>query len=111
MVMQLWRRRHVYQRSLLVNPNTRTSSKKVNKPKLDRVLLDSGSDIDLQFHRKGTHKCFPYLARLVPKSWCTLNGIFHTEGKGKLEIQFSDIVEYDNDSNKPAFDLIIGCHL
>jgi hypothetical protein len=66
------------------------------------------------FHKKGTHKCFPYLARLVPKPWCTSNGTFHTEGKGKLEIQFveyslqPDIVEYDDDSEKPTFDLIIG---
>jgi hypothetical protein len=44
-----------------------TSSKKVNKPKLIRVLLDSGSDRDLMFQRKGTSKCFPYSARLVPK--------------------------------------------
>ena len=67
---------------------TKTSSKKVNKPKLIRVLLDSGSDGDLMFHKKGTPKCFPYSARLVPKSWCTSNGTFHTEGKGKLELQF-----------------------
>ena len=99
---------------------SKTSSKKVNKPKLIRVLLDSGSDGDLMFHKKGTHKCFPYSARLVPKPWCTSNGTFHTEGKGKLEIQFveyshsktvtlqPDIVEYDDDSEKPTFDLIIG---
>lgn len=83
-----------------------TSSKKVNKPKLIRVLLDSGSDGDLMFHKKGTPKCFPYSARLVPKSWHTSNGTFHTEGKGKLEINFfkyshsktialqPDVVEY-----------------
>jgi hypothetical protein len=98
---------------------SKTSSKKVNKPKLNRMLLDSGSDKDLLFHRKGTSKCFPYSARLVPKTWCTSNGTFYTEGKGKLEIQFfeyshnktPDMVKYDDDSNKPAFDLIIGCHL
>ena len=99
---------------------SKTSSKKVNKPKLIRVLLDSGSDGDLMFHKRGTPKCFPYSARLVPKSWCTSNGTFHTEGKGKLELQFfeyshsktvtlqPDIVEYDDDSDKPTFDLIIG---
>ena len=38
----------------------KTSSKKVQKPKLIRVLLDSGSDGDLLFHKKGTPKCFPY---------------------------------------------------
>ena len=89
---------------------SKTSSKKVNKPKLNRMLFDSGSDGDLLFHRKGTSKCFPYSARLVPKSWCTSNGTFHTEGKGKLNLQFfeyshsktitlqPDIVEYDDDS-------------
>jgi len=99
---------------------TKTSSKKVNKPKLIRVLLDTGSDGDLMFHKKGTPKCFPYSARLVPKSWCTSNGTFHTEGQGKLNLQFfeyshsktitlqPDIVEYDDDSEKPTFDVIIG---
>jgi hypothetical protein len=74
---------------------TQTSSKKVNKPKLIRVLLDSGSDGDLMFHKKGTPKCFPYSARLVPKSWCTSNGTFHTEEKGKLEIQFCWVETYE----------------
>ena len=99
---------------------TKTSSKKVNKPKVVRVLLDTGSDGDLMFHKKGTPKCFPYSARLVPKSWCTSNGTFHTEGQGKLNLQFfeyshsktitlqPDIVEYDDDSEKPTFDIIIG---
>ncbi len=39
-----------------------------------RVLLDTGSDGDLMFHKKGTTKCFTYLNRQVPKSWHTLNG-------------------------------------
>ncbi len=58
---------------------SKTSSKKVHQPKLIRVLLDSGSDRDLLFPEKGTPKCFPYSTRQVPKSWCTLNGNFHTE--------------------------------
>jgi len=66
----------------------KTSSKKVQKPKLIRVLLDSGSDGDLFFHKKGTPKCFPYTTRQVPKTWCTSNGNFHTEGRGKLELKF-----------------------
>jgi hypothetical protein len=69
----------------------KTSSKKVHTPKLIRVLLDSGSDEDLLFHKKGTPKCFPYSTRQVPRSWCTLNGNFHTEGRGKLEF-----IEYRN---------------
>ena len=70
----------------------KTSSKKVQKPKLIRVLLDSGSDGDLWFHKKGTPKCFPYTTRQVPKSWCTSNGNFHTEEELK----------------KPVFKFILG---
>ena len=63
---------------------------------------------------------FSLLGQAGAKTWCTSNGTFHTEGKGKLEIQFfeyshsktvtlqPDIVEYDDDSEKPTFDLIIG---
>ena len=42
---------------------------KSHKSNLIRVQLDSGSDGDLWFQEKGTPKCFPYLARQVPKSW------------------------------------------
>ena len=99
----------------------KSSSKKVHKPRFIRVLLDSGSDGDLLFHKKGTPKYFPYSARQVPKSWCTSNGDFHTEGRGEIGIKFyeysnskeayirPDIVEYDGEKlNKPVFDLIIG---
>ena len=44
----------------------RRSSKKVSVKKTIRVLLDSGSDGDLLFHRKGAAKQFPYLTRQVP---------------------------------------------
>jgi hypothetical protein len=40
------------------------------------------------FHKKGTNKCFPYRTRQVPKSWCTSNGTFQTEGGGNLEVKF-----------------------
>jgi vesicle coat complex subunit len=50
---------------------TKPSSKKVQKPWLIKVLLDSGSDGDLLFQKKGTPKYFPYLARQVPETWCT----------------------------------------
>jgi hypothetical protein len=99
----------------------KSSSKKVHKPRFIRVLLDSGSDGDLLFHKKGTPKYFPYSARQVPKSWCTSNGDFHTEGRGEIGIKFyeysnskeayirPDVVEYDGEKlNKPVFDLIIG---
>ena len=99
----------------------KSSSKKVHKPRFIKVLLDSGSDGDLLFHKKGTPKYFPYSARQVPKSWCTSNGDFHTEGRGEIGIKFyeysnskeayirPDVVEYDGEKlNKPVFDLIIG---
>ena len=64
------------------------------------------------FHKKGTKKYFPYSTRQVPKSWCTLNGTFHTEGRGNLEAKLFEyrssegvylqpvIVEYDGDKLK-----------
>jgi hypothetical protein len=73
------------------------------------------------FHKKGTPKSFPYLTRQVPKTWCTSNGDFHTNGKGSLKVKMfeysnsktvfltPDIVEYDGKPiGKPAFDLIIS---
>ncbi|MFM8588489.1 MAG: RNase H-like domain-containing protein [Bacteroidota bacterium] len=97
------------------------SSKKVPVKKLVRVLLDSGSDGDLLFHKKGTDKQFPYLTRQVPKTWCTSNGNFQTKGKGDIQLKFfqysnskrvsiqPDVVEYDGITlEKPLFDLILG---
>jgi len=99
----------------------KTSSKtKSPKPRIIRILLDSGSNGDLLFHEKGTEKAFPYLTRQDPKVWSTSNGDFQTKGKGSLAAKFfdysnskevyltPDIVEYDGICNKPAFDLIIG---
>ena len=63
-----------------------SSSKKVLKKKILRILLDSGSSGDLMFHKKGAKKCSPYLDRQVPKSWCTSNRVFQTKGKASLEI-------------------------
>jgi hypothetical protein len=40
-----------------------THSNKVSKKKILRVLLDTGSDGDIMFHKKGTNKPFPYLTR------------------------------------------------
>ena len=97
------------------------SSKKVPKKKLIQVLLDSGSDGDLLFHKKGTTKHFPYLTRQVPKTWHTSNGDFQTRGKGDIQLKFfaysiskrvlvqPDVVEYDGiNMEKPVFDLILG---
>ena len=71
------------------------SSKKVPIKKLVRVLLDSGSDGDLLFHKKGVDKHFPYLTRQVPKSWCMSNG----EGPAPTELLS---VQQQQDDENPA---------
>ena len=48
-----------------------------------RVLLDTGSNGDLMFHKKGTIKHFPYLNRQVPKSLHLSNGCFHPREEAK----------------------------
>ena len=97
----------------------RHSSNKHYKKKLVRVLLDSGSDGDLVFINKYTTMLLPYSKRLVPQSWNTSNGIFHTKLKARVELNFfdysdskryyaePDVVKYDEDS-KPQNDLILG---
>ena len=97
------------------------SNKKVPRKKIIKILLDSGSSGDLLFHEKGATKHFPYLARQVPKSWHTSNGIFQTKGKASVQVKFfeysnskrvkisPDVVEYDKKTMaKPVFDLILG---
>ena len=113
-----------------MEPVTESQSSRTHKQPLRsphsnkvRVLLDSGSDGDLYFLPKGKHKTFPYLTRQVPKSWCTSNGSFQTNGRGKIRLIFfeysasreytlqPDIVENDkNLMTKPGFDLILGCN-
>ena len=63
-------------------------SKKIPKQKIIRILLNSGSDSDLLFQKKGAPKSYPYLTRQVPKSWSTSNGIFHIKGKDSLNVFF-----------------------
>ena len=72
-----------------------SSNKKVSRKKVIRVLLDSGSNGDLLFHRKGTSKHFPYLARQVPKTWHTLNETFQTKGKASIQVKFFEYVYGD----------------
>ena len=57
--------------------------------------------------------------QLVPQSWNTLNGIFQTKHKARVELNFFDcsdskryysepnVVKYEKDS-KPQYDLILG---
>ena len=97
-----------------------TSNNKITRKKVIKVLLDTGSDGDLWFHKKGTPKHFSYSTRQVSKSWHTSNGIFQTKGRGKFRLKFfeysnnkeiliePDVVEYEKDEMKPKFDLIIG---
>ncbi len=94
-------------------------SNKHYKQKLVRVLLDSGSDSNLVYVSKDKPILFPYLKRLDPQSWNTLNGIFQTKQKARVELIFfeysdskryysePDAVEYKKD-NRPQYDLILG---
>jgi hypothetical protein len=65
-------------------------SNKHYKKKIVQVLLDSGSDGDLVFVNKDKTMLLPYLKRLVPQSWNTVNGIFQTKPKAKVELNFFD---------------------
>jgi hypothetical protein len=97
----------------------RHCSNKNNKQKLAQVLLDSGSDGNLVFVKKDKPILLPYSKRLVPQSWNTLNGIFQTKHKARVELNFSeysdskryysepDVVKYDRSSKLP-YDLILG---
>jgi hypothetical protein len=63
-------------------------SNKHCKQKMVWVLLDSGSDGDLIFVNKDKPMLLPYLKRLVPQSWNTLNGIFQMQRKARVELNF-----------------------
>ncbi len=98
---------------------TRQRSNKHCKQKIVRVLLDSGSNGDLIFVNKDKPMLLPYSKRLAPQSWNTLNGIFQTQRKARVELNFfeysdskryhvePDVVEYD-ENNRPQYDLILG---
>jgi hypothetical protein len=98
---------------------THLRSNKLCKQSMVRVLLDSGFDGDLICVNKDKPMLLPYLKRLVPQSWDNLNGIFQTQHKARVELNFfeyfdskrfhvePDVVEYDKDG-KPQYDLILG---
>jgi hypothetical protein len=67
---------------------TRQSSNKHCKQKIVGVLLDSGSNRDLIFVNKDKSMLLPHSKRLVPQSWNTLNGIFQTRHKARVELNF-----------------------
>jgi hypothetical protein len=65
-------------------------SNKHYKRTLVQVLLDSGSDGDLDFVSKDRPMMLLYLKRLVPQLWNTLNGIFQTKHKARVELNSFD---------------------
>jgi hypothetical protein len=99
--------------------DTHQRSNKSCKQRLLWVLLDSGSDGDLIFVSKDKPMLLSYSKRLVPQSWNTSNGIFQTERKAQVELNFFEyldskrfyaepnVVKYNKDS-KPQYDLILG---
>jgi hypothetical protein len=84
-----------------------------------RILLDSGSDGDLNFVSKDKPMLLPYSKRLVPQLWNTLNGIFQMLHKAWVELNFfeysdskrfhvePDVVKY-NKNSKLQYDFILG---
>ncbi len=98
---------------------TRQSSNKHCKQKIVRVLLESGSNGNFIFVNKDKPTLLPYSNSLVPQLWNTLNGIFQTRQKARVELNFfeysdskryhvePDVVEYD-EINRPQYDLILG---
>ncbi len=97
----------------------RQCSNKHCKQKIVRVLLESGSDGDLIFVNKNKPMLLPHSKRLVPQSWNTSNGIFQTQRKARVELNFFEysdskryhvepnVVKYDK-NNRPQYDLILG---
>jgi len=64
----------------------RRSSKLLFTKKV-RVLLDTGSDGDIWFHRKGATKRYPQTERQVVKSYHTSAGVFQTKEQAKFEMK------------------------
>jgi hypothetical protein len=71
---------------------TRQCSNKHCKQKIVQVLLDSGSDGNLICVNKDKPILLPYLKRLVPQWWNTLNGIFQMRCKAQVELNYSNIL-------------------
>ncbi len=84
-----------------------------------QVLLDSGSDGNLDFVDKDKSILLPSSKRLVPQLWHTSNGMFQTKHKTEIKLNFfeyfdrkrylaePDIVEHDK-NNRPQYGLILG---
>jgi hypothetical protein len=97
----------------------RYCSNKGYKKKLVCIQSDSCSDGNLRFVNKDKPMLLPYSKRLVPQLRNTLNRIFQTKCKARIELNFfkysgskrfysePDVVEY-NKGNKPQYELILG---
>jgi hypothetical protein len=79
------------------------------------VLLDSGSDGNLVFVSKDKPVLLPYSKRIVQQLWNTLNGMFQTKCKARVELSFfkySDrkrfFAEPYSENNRPQYYLILG---
>jgi hypothetical protein len=57
---------------------------------LVQVLLDSDSDEDLVFVSKDKPMLLPNSKMRIPQLWNTLNGIFQTKHKTRVELNFFD---------------------
>jgi hypothetical protein len=60
------------------------------KKKTIRVLLDTGSSVDLLFIRKGSQKYIPCTKRAAPQLRGTSNGTFLTRKVGEIDISFAE---------------------
>jgi hypothetical protein len=85
-------------------------SNKHRKQKLERVLLDSGTDSNFVFVSKDKPIMLPVSKRLVPQLWNTSNRIFQTKGKTRLELNFfeySDSKRYYSDPDVFEYNYLI----
>ena len=83
----------------------RQRSNKHYKQKLVRVLLDSGSDGNLVFVDKDKPMLLLSSKRLVPQSWNTSNGMFQTQRKAEIKLNF---FEYSNSKRYLAEPILLS---
>ena len=101
-------------------PRSKSSYRSSQQKKLIKVLLDSGSDSDLLFIKKGSTACIPCCNRQVPLKWNTSAGTFTTKKVGKVDITFcefdshathhvdANVVRLSKSDPTPMYDLILG---
>ena len=99
---------------------SKSSYRSSQHKKLIKVLLDSGSDSDLLFIKKGSTTCIPCCKRQVPLKWNTSAGTFTTTKVGKVDITFCEfdshtthhvdtyVVKLSRSDPTPMYDLILG---